>query len=304
MSLFLAAANPRDRKLLRDHAPIETSSDSDSDSNPDSEAASQPSKARSNSEGGGSTELVEPRQTARQKRARSPSPSSQDSASPPPTSKRRIGAAISQQLPVAVSPSSQKALPRKRLGRPPKVVGQACRPGARAKLAGLQSPSTQPPAGSARQEYTAARPATAATGQDGLSRAARLARRTHESSRDQRLSRRHQRQHASVTAGMQERKPLKAQQAAKLQQADKVFGDQPQARYREQSDETPRLAAQREHRAPVVKPAARAQVVQSPFGFASQAFRSAAQLLSLRPRKVQVPASAHGTRGQALRSMS
>ena len=302
MSLFLDAAHPRDRKFLRDCLPAPTSSDSDSssESGSDVESCSQHDDAESDN----STAELEPSRPGRGKRAASPS--SQDSASPPPSAKRRhIQPAIRnlQDPPSChvMHPSSkpaglQKSAPVKRgPGRPRKDASIKPTPGVR-KQSGSASRSETTYRRVASDKTRASRGLRSIRGQsaaslDDLSRAARLA---------QRRRRQHLQESACKPQQARQHKSLAQRQAKVASESKQPTPAVLQKGYGSGSNEShqhvsfvPAKAASPRGNLKHSRP----QIVRSPFSFASQALKSAAQLLSLRPRKISVPVC-RGTRGK------
>ncbi len=315
MSLFLDAAHPRDRKLLRDCLPPPSSSDSDSglDSGSDVESCSQPEDADSDSAREDFTAQLKPSHRAQVKRARSPSPSSQDSASSPAPKKRRHTNPARTQAKQQTSchvmhPSAdQHALqstvgPVKRgRGRPRKdgstkpsaVISRQSGPDARSAAAALRS--TQPDR--IRASHGLRLPKAS---RYDSSRAARLAQRRHKQALQASSGVLQQTKRGTLPAGSGRSHQARLHAGLKPSKTTAIQTGHRSSCNRS-SEQVTLPPASSENPQGSSKPS-RPQIVRSPFSFASQALRSAAQLLSLRPRKISVPVC-QGTRGKTAQNV-
>lgn len=306
MSMFLDAAHPRDRKFVRECLPAASSSDSDSASDAASEEAeSQPQSEPEPSDAEGADSIQQPtrRQQTGGKRARSPSPSSQDSVSPAPCSRKRPAPPV---LPPALEHSSEPgdSRPAKRpVGRPRKHPLPSDSPGS----PGNGQIAAVAPQASQRQQHVTLRMRQDVRHQQhgrGMQ---------HELSRADRLAARRRRQLLQTSMRQQ---PVKKQQGWRTltvsQQNQKL---QPAAQANEPASAIPspcigqpESPSQPPQPAPlrvtaVAKPASHA-IVRSPFHYASRALRGAAQLLSLRSRSLKSRPVSNGTRAKASRNAS
>ena len=313
MSLFLDSAHPRDRKLLRDCLPAPSSSDSSSGSESDSdeEVCSQQDDAQSVSESEDSTAKIETKHATSAKRPRSLPSSSQDSGSPHPPSKRRRAQPASKQQqqlasPHAMHPATKDAGLCHHAAQVKRGPGRPRKDATSKPVVGIRKPT-----GSVqRSEAAAFKPGTisrtrashgsrplrgqSAIMQCGSSRADRLA------------QRRHRQQLVASSRRLQQKtqKVLPVRRKAHQGQLH-AFSKQPNAAGT-QIGPSGSFGSKEQASLPHLKPESsatrpkpsRPQIVRSPFSFASQAFRSAAQLLSLRPRKISVPVC-QGTRRKA-----
>ena len=305
MSMFLDAAHPRDRKFLRECLPAASSSESDSASDAASdEAESQPRSDAESSDAEGADSIQQParRQLAGRKRARSPSPSSQDSVSPAPCSRRRPAPPV---IPPALAHSSAPggSRPAKRpVGRPREHPLPSDRP----SNGQIAAEATQDP--QHRQRVTLGvrqrlwQQQRGGAMQHELSRADRLAarrRRLQSCMRQQQPVRKRQGWRA-LTVGQHNQKAGRLQPAAQPNEPAPAIASlctgQPESPSQPPQPAPLRVTA-------VAKPASHA-IVRSSFHYASRALRGAAQLLSLRSRSLKSRPVSNGTRAKASRNAS
>ena len=313
MSMFLDAAHPRDRKFVRECLPAASSSDSGTASDSDSaydeaESHSQQDAASSGSEGGDSTQQPDRRRLAGRKRTRSPSPSSQDSISPAPHSRRRQTPSVMlPTLPQASAPGEPRLFKRP-VGRPRKHPVPADRPVNGLVSAAAPKSSQGPPGVRLRSLHNLQQQHHSTAMQHHSSRAERLAQRRQRQPLQAPMSqqgprRKHSRERSALTIS-QHKKAVELQLAARLAKPASVVQQSASAGQIKMLTQPCQPAPlQPDPAVAAAKPAGHT-IVRSPFRFASRALRSAAQLLSLRSRSLKSGPVSNGTRAKAPRSAS